>query len=328
MSDQQRDEKLLIDYVLGRCDAAGQEELARRLDTDPAFAGLHASIANTLGALGACPAPEPPDELVERTMARVRAARRTEALLEAEPLQRPAATPVFSFRELAAVAALLILALGVLIPSLNRARHHAQRFLCGANVGMIHTGLSHYASGNDEALPQTAAKAAWWRRNSVADFASNSAGLFVLVRHHLAEPSVFQCPATDAKPFVAAAGMSDFPSPRSIAYSYQYSLAGPMRRDDPQLVPVAGQIAILADDTPLFAGGRFRRERVEQAVSDNHRGKGMNVLYIDGSVRWVTDARVGVDNDNIYTAGSITDYVGNEAPVSPVDSFLLPHPGR
>ena len=121
--------------------------------------------------------------------------------------------------------------------------------------------------------------------------------------------------------------MVDFPSPQYVSYSYQYSLGRAVRRDAPELVNVAEQMAILADANPLFDGGRFRRDRLGQGVSENHRCTGQNVLYLSGAVRWFTHARAGVNGNNIWLADGIYEYHGDEKPTSPVDTFLLPHAG-
>lgn len=328
MSERDRDEQLLIDYVLGQCPPQEAEEVGRRLASDEGFASLHADIANAMAALGACSVPDPPEDLVDRTLARVRAMRRTEALVEAQPVERRVRMPMFSFRELGAVAAILVVAFGVLLPSLYKARGRAHRVLCADNIAMIHTGLNHYASGHGEALPAPPSTIDVWLRRAGKAHASNTAALFLLVRNNYASPRAFQCPAADTASFVVRQGLSDFPSPRNIAYSYQHCLAGPIRRDLPELVRVAGQYAILSERSPVFVDGRFLRDRIRRDVSDNHGGAGQNVLYLDGSVRWVRHGHVGVNGNNIWLADGIFDYVGDEKPASPTDTFLLPHLGQ
>ena len=66
--------------------------------------------------------------------------------------------------------------------------------------------------------------------------------------------------------------------------------------------------------------GRQRNE----LTSYNHDRAGQNVLYLGGSVVWAETAAVGVDDDNIYLAGDVLEYAGDEAPADDTDSFLLP----
>ena len=325
MQNSRPDEELLIDFVLGRCDQAAAEGVRRRLEQDRDFAALHENIAASFRALGKYDVDEPPANLVERTMARVRATRRSEALVAAEPLRRRMPFPAFSMRELAALAAAAILVIGIIIPSLRHARRRAQRSLCSANLGQIGTALNHYANENDDTLPSSPLAAGSWLPRPDQPRASNSAALFQLVRLAFAETDAFQCPATPARPFAVVAGMTRFPSAEAISYSYQYALGGPIRRSDPQLARVAEQMAIGVDSTPLFRNGVFRPEKVRSRVSENHPGGGQNVLYLLGHVRWVTHCEVGVNGNNIFLAEGIYNYTGNEAPTSKTDSFVLPN---
>ena len=48
------------------------------------------------------------------------------------------------------------------------------------------------------------------------------------------------------------------------------------------------------------------------------------MLYIDGHVEWARTPLAGVNGDNIFIAGKILTYKGDETPVSPTDSFMLP----
>jgi len=318
-----RDEQLLIDYALGRSDGAAAEDVRRRLAEDADFAALHADVANTLEALGTWPAPDPPEDLVEQTLERVGAVRRTEMLLAAQPEGAEPRPPVFSFRELVAIAAAVVLAVGILIPSLRRARQLADRGLCAANMGQIGAALQHYAGGNDDLLPATPAEAEWWLPRPGKQVSSNTEGLFLLIRHGYAQPEAFQCPATGEDAFVIRPGMRDFPSRRAVNYSYQHSINARMRYSE-----LHARLVILSDDNPVFAGGRFHPERVDCTVSDNHGGGGQNVLYPGGDVVWATHNRVGVDGNNIFLAEGILDYLGREKPTSPTDSFVIPNPGR
>ncbi len=190
MNEPAHDEQLLIDYALGQCPPAEAEAIRQRLETDEAFAALHANLSNAFGALEAYTVADPPEDLVRRTLERVRAQRRTEALVEAQPIERRVRVPMFSFRELGAVAAVLLLALGVLLPSLYKARGDANRVLCADNIRMIATGMFHYANGNNHALPAAPSKVDVWLRNAGQACASNSAALFLLVRKNYAPPGI------------------------------------------------------------------------------------------------------------------------------------------
>lgn len=331
MSEQrQQDEAVLIDYCTGNCSAEEARAVQQRLENDEEFRRLHGDIQATAASIRMMPEPDAPQDLVERTLSRVRQHQQTQALLAREQLDRPAVfRPSFSMRELATVAAAIILMAVVFVPSLRELRRQSLQVQCRSNAGQIGYAINSYALSNDNVLPAADAAASQrWLVGPSEPAASNSSGLFKLVKQEYVNPEVFQCPACPApadRGFVVQAGMTDFPAGRYISYSYQHTL-GPGRaiRLDPKLENVADSMAIFADATPLFKNGRFIPARVNSNASDNHGGAGQNVLYLDGHVTWQDNARVGVHNDNIYLANGIIQYRGDEAPASETDSFLLP----
>lgn len=323
---QARDDELLIDFLLGRCDERTAEHVRRRLAGGGDFAARHDEMASALEALGRYELPRPPENLTERTLARVSALRRSEALLAGERTRRRAFAPTFSFRELAALAAAIVLAVGIFVPSVRQARKLAQRSGCAANVGQIGTAVAHYANAHNDLLPGSPANEGFWLPQPGQQRASNSAGLFLLVRSGYVACDLFQCPAAGGKSFEFKAGMSDFPSGPTIGYSYQHSLSGPLRRAE--LAQVAAEKVILADENPIFAGGVFHAERLARTASGNHDGDGQNVLRLNMQVVWTTDCLVGFGGDNIFLAQGVTNYTGNEKPSSKADTFLLPSFGQ
>lgn len=329
---RQSDEGLLIDFHLGACEQGEAEAVRRRLAEDAGFARLSEDVAATLSAVGLAPEAEPPADLVAKTVARVASARRTEALLAKEGAARGWRLPTFSLRELGVAAAAVILLGVIFIPSLRQARRRGLEVQCASNVGQIGAALQNYASSNNEYLPVAGAAAGdgRWLPADGRPATSNSAGLFKLVTlSHARSPRVFQCPAVGAKPMTVQAGMVDFPAADFIHYSYQHALGSRgLWRSDRTLQAVQSTMAILADSSPLFsrgsAGGRGRRRVDRPTTSVNHAHAGQNVLRLDMSVSWVTNADVGVGGDNIYLAGNVLEYQGTETPVGPTDSFLLP----
>ena len=325
MTGRQDDERLLIDLLLGRCDQQTYQRLRERLASDPQFAALHRDLEATFAALETYDAPEPPANLVDRTLARVRALRRTEAMAEARPGWRGGWGPTFSLRELTAMAAAAVLFVGILVPALRQAGRVADRNLCASNLGQIGTALNHYANGNEDALPAAPAEADCWLGGPGGRRASNSAALFLLVRLRHARPEVFQCPAAGGSPFQVGADMRDFPTPRSIGYSYQFSIGRAIRRSDPAIAGVTDQYAIASDENPVFPDGLFKPERLNCTVSDNHPDGGQNVLYLDGHVQWTDRCDVGVAGNNIWLIDGVYNYTGRERPASPTDTFLTPN---
>jgi len=330
MSNENRSENevLLIDFLLGRCDEEGGLRTQKRLASDEALRRLRDDIANTFSALKLAVEFEPPGDLVEKTLSRINQARQTEALLAREEMARRVFRPTFSLRELVAVAAAIILLAAVFVPLRQEAKRRAMIDQCCAHASEIGTGILTYANDNGGYLPSPPSLQKRWLPAADQAANSNSASLFRLVKSGHVSPVVFVCPAAEgsvSSGFVAESRMSDFPARRYISYSYQHTL-GPNRLSyhSKDLSGLAQSMAILADDTPVFRNGRFLRDRVSAATSDNHGGSGQNVLYLDWHVEWKENASAGVQGNNIYLAEGIYDYQGDETPVSPTDTFLLP----
>ena len=325
-TDRMNDEILLMSYLAGQCSAEEVEEVRRRLRDDEAFARLHQDLSNTVSAVRLLPELEPPADLTARTMARIRAAQRTQALLAREQLsRRGVARPTFSLREAAAMAAAVVVLGAIFIPSIQSARQRNARNLCAAQVGQIGHDIHAFAAENGEQLPSPPTRRMRWLPGGGAEYASNSSGLFRLINGGYSSPTLFQDPAVSTVQTFKPDGKRDFPGGRYIHYSYQHMLGDrPMRIGEPSLGREAEEMAILADETPLFDGGRFRQDRLYARASENHGGSGQNVLYLAGNVRWVESPDVGVDGNNIFHVDNVDHYSGVEAPAGPKDTFLLP----
>ena len=326
MKQDERDQ--LIDFLLGQCEPDAAADIHRRLAHDGRFRAIHDDIANTLAAMSLAGQIEPPEDLVPRTLARLRQHEQTNALLAREQLGRRRGRPTFLLRELAAVAAILVLMLGAFAIWRRQARREQLAGLCRSQVGQIGTGLLTYANANDGFLPVADPAQYRWLPKADLPAVSNSCGLFRLVVADFVSPSVFKCPAVKTggrskAGFAVQPGMKDFPGAGHIDYSYQHTLGG-RSLSRQHLARVAKSMAILADGTPLFAGGRFHRDRLRTAASDNHGQTGQNVLYLDMHVMWAEQPAVGVSGNNIFLAEGIFDYDGDERPASDIDTFLLP----
>jgi hypothetical protein len=319
---RQQDEEFLIDRAVGQHDPGAAEPFEKRLDEEADLQKLDRDIQHTLAALKALPEFEPPASLTAETMQRIARHRRTEALIaQAELAPRPA-SPTFTWREGAAVAAAVLLMASIFVPSMQRARDNALARQCLGQTGQLGSAMTAYANENDGYFP-AAQGSAWWLNSGQGPAVSNSSAMFKLVKDGMADPGLFQCPAGSGGSFVVTSGMTDFPSPRFVGYDYQHSVGGSaIRRSDPAYAGYETEMAILADSNPLFVGGRSCTE--PPRASHNHDGQGQSVLYLDGHAQWSTTAAAGVAGDNIYLADKITEYRGNETPASPIDSFLLP----
>lgn len=322
-----------MEFLSGRCDQAVEEEVRRRIEGEADFRRLHENLSRVVASVRLLDEVDPPGDLAERVVARVRGARREAAMPPAEPMPAAGARSTFSLWELGALAAATIVMAVIFIPSIRQANRQTQVSQCKANVGQIGTALVKYANFNKSFLPAADGSDLQWLGGTGRTHTSNSAELFKLVRGAYARPEIFQCPAVQAEKTAADTrsdvalrpDMTDFPAARFISFSYQHALGpAPISPRDPAMKAVAETMAILADSTPVFRDGRFLRDRVGALTSDNHARTGQNVLYLDTHVEWRDKALAGVEQNNIFLVEGIFDYSGNETPRSPTDTFLLP----
>ena len=321
-----RDEQLLIDFLLGRCDREQAEEVARRLGDDPAFHDLHDRLDRTFTVLNKMPELTAPADLTERTLAGIDAARGRTAELARTELGGSRSRSTFSMRELAGIAAAIILIVAVVVPIAQQSQDRALQSDCRARVGQMGSGLSAYAAANNGLLPGADPARRRWLSTGDETAASTSAPLFRLIKEGHLPAAVFVCPAVRARPalYRVTAAMGDFPSSLHISYSYQHSFGG--RRislNDPALAAVSENMAILSDATSAMVGNTFRPDLANKS-SLNHGGDGQNVLYLQGNVAWRPTPAAGVSGDNIFLADGVDNYDGTEAPTNDTDSFLLP----
>ena len=327
MNAHENDESLLIDFCLGQLDAMTASAVRQRIGRDDEFRSLHQNISRSFQALNLLPEPEAPADLVRRTMARIRQARQTDALIAREEIGRGVRSPTFSLREAAVMASLLIVAF-LFIPSVRYGRARQQANQCASNIGQVGSAMQSYANENNQRLPTVGGRDLRWLPGANRA-TSNSAALFKLVIGNYAPASVFACPAVaDGRSFRVTPGMTDFPDGTTVHYSYQHAIGHDLSFNEPALAGLKAQMVILGDSTPMYHNGSFDAQDAQQAgsaSSENHGRTGQNVLYLDMHVRWVKVPTVGVDGNNIYIAEGIYNrYRGDETPVGPTDTFLMP----
>jgi hypothetical protein len=90
---------------------------------------------------------------------------------------------------------------------------------------------------------------------------------------------------------------------------------------------------MMADLNPLFenlpenySGPLHLKINIEllSRNSINHNRRGQNVLFSDGSTRFVKNRLLGTEQDDIFTLRSTELYEGNEVPSCETDAFLAP----
>ncbi len=335
-ADHNTDSRLL-EMHLGRLSPGEQAELERQIERDPALASEHEALSAMFAALQAerRNAPHAPAALTQSICAKVAAAGPPPRVVEDEhdhlvelvEQENVGIIRLGGIREIAAVAAMIVLAVGVGVPGLLHMRERGRRIACSANLANIGRGMQAYAMANHDGLPF-----AGWGRN-VSWEPTDAPGLrtqpnrrhaYVLLRTREVPARTFVCPSSRDVPMPddQVAFYDDFPESRNISYAYQ-NMAGtrPTLRNNPNL-PVFG------DDNPLFDNGipLLQALGLRNAADMNsraHGGAGQNILTLRGNVRWVTTPRAGIDGDNIWTLQNVREYTGREGPRHPADAHLL-----
>lgn len=328
----------LLDLHLGHLSEVEQAALRTRMASDPRLAAQNEALVTVFRALRAGQHERMPQDLAARTLTRVRAAgpaprviRPTDALTDAVDGKVERVIRLGSLRDIVAVAALIVLAVGLGVPGMLHMRDRQQRLGCSWNLAQLGQGVQQYANVFNASLPF----AGWSRPNNSWQpsrepgivTVPNRQHVYPLLRlEYVRDPRAFVCPSQQHVPMPQAEiqRRNDFLEGRNVSYAYQ-NMAGvrPSVNDNPDL-------PILADDNPLFADGlpllnarRLGFGDPTTANSTAHNGAGQNILTLDGRVKWTTTPLSGIDGDNIWVLRDVTNYTGREGPIASTDSHLL-----
>jgi hypothetical protein len=322
---------VLLEFHLGLLDAAAAQRVRRELERSPELAIQAHNLKQWLDLVGTYRTPAAPAALPDRIMQAVNRTaplRVTEAAssLPPSPAGGLVRRPLVSLRELVALAACLMLFIGVVVPGVAHNRSQARQTQCANSLASIFGGLSQYAANFNGAMPQTAgfAPGVNWLRPSTpqAAYVPNSRNRYMLVRLQFVKPDGFVCAAMNGARPMTASGferLEDFPAPENCSFDSQ-NMAGPT-------LPLGerNNLPIYADRNPLFDGGKLNVANPAETNSRTHNGgTGQNVLCTDGRVLWTTSPVLGPRGDNIWQVEGVTSYNGTEYQQHPADAFVIP----
>jgi prepilin-type N-terminal cleavage/methylation domain-containing protein len=200
----------------------------------------------------------------------------------------------FTLVELLVVIGIIALLVAILLPVVNRSREMARRAECLSNLRQVHLGFLLYAADNHDQVPlgyRTASK----QFNSMM-FSTTAGNRWVLFgvlysAHYLDDPKILFCPSENNPKFDFDTQQNPVPPPDVLPSANVQSGYG--SRPEQQIPDdLANPPAALSP----FAMPRLTRFRNKAIFADltssatrvaTRHIKGINVLYGNGSARWV-----------------------------------------
>jgi len=340
LSNQQK--QLLFDYCIGLTSEEQTAEAEALISASKEAAEIHSKLKAALTPLDILE-PEPcPDDLAEGTIWRLNNAARSsqlrlQQLLADEQTREVAAKSRlwWNLGKTVAAAAVILIAVGIWFAPLNFARQKYWQHRCQMQLSRIFQGINNYSSDHNGRLPAVAAATGspWWKVGYQGkENQSNTRHIWLLVRGGYVNPADFVCPGRRegrAIQFDAlqAKNYSDFPGRKYVTYSFRIMCPGSEEES------LLGQKILISDLNPLFE--RLPRDYSNSLKikltkdlltlnSINHSRCGQNVLFGDGSVRFIKKRHTNLSDDDIFTLQDTDVYQGVEVPAYESDAFLAP----
>lgn len=258
------------------------------------------SISNVLGLLNDYPVDDASETLLHATLARIdryednRSERMNFELQQEQAVRGGRRIRIPDF---ITVAAVILLAAGVLWPIVTGVRQKSLDLACENNLRLVGMGLNNYAADNSGATPMaTAGLGGGWGRGA------STLNMNPLVEGGYCEQHHLNCPGH--KPEFGP------------HYSYRWQMAdAPMRWEGAHVVLLIG------DGNPISAAARAGQVVPPLTMSLNHGGRGQNVLSSDGATLWLFEPVIG-RSDNIWLPDGMIELRPGVRPVDPWDTFL------
>ncbi len=339
LNNQQK--QLLFDYCIGLTSDEEAAEVKALITSNKEAAEIHTKLKAALSPLDSIEFEPCPDELVEGTIWRVNSVansgqRQLQQLLDKEQAQTVTNKSQFwwNFGKMAAAAAVIFFVVGTWFAPLDFARQRYRQYRCRGQLASIYKGLDNYISDYDGQQPfvATIAGAPWHKvGNQGKENCSNTRNIWLLVKGDYVNPLAFICPGKSCAQALQFDSCdmqkyNDFPDRRYITYS--------IRIRCPNTPCILGNKPIMADSNPIFDGlGAESSTELKIRLDDkllvinsgNHNRRGQNVLFGDGSVKFIEGRYIS--DDDIFTLQQMQpgfEVKGCELPSCESDNFLAP----
>lgn len=332
---EQISDDTLLDFLLERCDEAQAARVAAALGRDAVLAARLERLRQTLAPLDTWTTPPPPASMVDDILDAIAAQSATSAIgdqraasaLPPDVERGRGGRPILSLRELVALAACITIFVGIIVPSISSSRFKSRQQACAGNLASLFRGTSSYTQAYAGLMPSVARQPGQpWLKTAGKPARTNRSNMYLVLRGgYVKSPKLFVCQARKSAQEMSPEDVdrnTDFPERRNCSYDLQ-RIAGPV----PMRLTILARRAVplISDANPLFEDGRFNSDLDPKTTnSTSHAGYGQNVLHADGRVHWRTSPVLDAARDNMWLAGSNTDYDGTEVPASATDVFIVP----
>ncbi len=345
LNSQQK--QLLFDYSLGLTSEHENAEARRLLAFSQEASEVYRAVRLALSPLDSLEPEVCPDDLVDRTISRLQEEAqlasgrdRLEELLTGAAADATIVRVPFwrNWGDIAAVAAVVVLFVGVLLPTLGFARQKYFQTRCQSQLAGIYTGLADYVSDHEGQMPSVAMApgAPWWKVGyQGVENHSNTRRAWPLVQQRYVPLKRFVCAGRRESrnlrfDTVKIENYNDFPGRAYIHFSVRLGCPQSPELGLTQRKVIFADLNPISERLPATYSEPFRLRMGSDLMtsnSANHNRRGQNVLYCDGSVEFLRERHTSLSDDDFYTLAEMSDgceVTGCEVPSCDTDAFLVP----